>query len=115
MFDYSNPKSFESIPKWIEQISLNASVNSPTIMVLGNKRDLDQSSRKVQLQEVRELQRRYSSSNLEERENSNGVSEITYADVSARTGFMINESFKSLAQKMLEKGPQLEVTGFKLQ
>eukprot|EP00347_Sterkiella_histriomuscorum_P004428 403360496 len=103
IFDQSKKSSCENIAKWVQQIRVNASIENPTIMVLGNKRDLDQTLRQAVFKEIEEFQ-----ANPNHRD-------VIYAEVSARTGFMINESFRTLGQKMMEKGHQIEVSGFKIQ
>ncbi len=40
VFDYQRKKTFENVKKWIETIKLRAPVTEPTILVMGNKKDL---------------------------------------------------------------------------
>ena len=41
VFDLSKKSSFENLQNWIVKIKDAATVKSPTILVLGNKRDLE--------------------------------------------------------------------------
>lgn len=53
IFDLGRKNTFESIRDWIDQIKLNCSVENPTILVLGNKKDLDH--KQVSSEEIAEF------------------------------------------------------------
>ena len=82
----------------MQQIKVNASIDNPTIMVLGNKRDLE--AKEVTDKEIEEFQANHR--------------DVVFSEVSARTGLLIMESFRTLGLKMLDKGHQVQVSGFQI-
>ncbi|CDW84056.1 ras-related protein rab-5a isoform 2 [Stylonychia lemnae] len=99
VFDFSNKESFENINKWVQQIKLNATIENPTIMVLGNKRDIE--LKQVSNKEIEDFQANHR--------------DVIFSETSARTGMLINESFRTLSLKMTDKGNQITVRGMNLQ
>ena len=41
VFDFSRKNTFENLEKWIAQIELHANVSPRSIIVLGNKKDME--------------------------------------------------------------------------
>ena len=57
--------------------------------MLGNKKDTE--AKEVTAEDIAEFQAKYR--------------EVIYFETSARTGFQIADAFKTLSQKIVEKGP----------
>ena len=45
VFDYMQKQTFENVRRWIDCIKLRATVNDPTIVILGNKYDFQGSDK----------------------------------------------------------------------
>jgi GTPase SAR1 family protein len=41
VFDFTNRATFESVDKWIRLLRVHATMEQPPIVVLGNKKDLE--------------------------------------------------------------------------
>ena len=78
---------------------MNASVVNPTILILGNKREV-------------EVEKNVSDKLISELKSTN--KNIIFKETSARTGFNINESFRVLAEEMMKKGNLKKESGVKL-
>ena len=55
IFDYLNKETFSNVKKWIRELRMKATVEEPTIVVLGNKKDVSGSKVKVSSKDVDEL------------------------------------------------------------
>ena len=95
VYEIDNKKSFENIPKWIEECKNNAPKTALMILI-GNKRDLED-NRKVSKDEGRELAKK------------NGME---FLETSAKTGKNVEEVFKRsiaiIAKRMKEDFYDLE-------
>ena len=76
-----------NLTKWIQTVHARASVENPPIIVIGNKFDKDQNI------EVK-------SEDIEEFRSKNPL--ISVFEVSARSGFMVNDAFVELCIKMID-------------
>jgi GTPase SAR1 family protein len=99
--DFSQPSSLTNVRKWIEEIYEKADVQEPVIMILASKKDLETSKKFISSKQIEEFQHEMGS-------------EILFFEVSARIGTNINESFEHLSERLLLKGQQRKITGFKL-
>ncbi len=45
VFDYTRRETFQNVTKWIEQLRLRATIEEPTIVLLGNKVDVQDKSK----------------------------------------------------------------------
>ena len=95
VYEIDNKKSFENIPKWIEECKNNAP-KTVLMILIGNKRDLED-NRKVSKDEGRELAKK------------NGME---FLETSAKTGKNVEEVFKRsiaiIAKRMKEDFYDLE-------
>ncbi len=57
MVDLTQPKSLQSVDTWIEEIYAKADVEEPVIMILANKRDVEQSKKLMTNKQIEEFQR----------------------------------------------------------
>ncbi|CDW75642.1 ras-related protein rab11 [Stylonychia lemnae] len=99
IFDFTKKQSFDNVFKWINQIRETASVPNPTILVLGNKRDLD--LKEVTDKDIEQIMEK--------------CKDVIYFETSARNGYQVDESFRSMTVKLVERGKQNQVSGFKIQ
>lgn len=86
VFDVTSKKSFENINMWLDEIKDN--FREPSLVLLGNKIDMDQDKWEVTQEEI---------DNLIKQKN------LTYYATSAKTKHGINESFTYLANITYEK------------
>ena len=93
VFDFSQKSSFQNLSNWIVQIKQQTTVENPTILVLGNKRDLEH--KEITAKEVADFQAMHR--------------DVIFMETSARTGYQVVESFKNMGQIMIEKGNQVKV------
>lgn len=57
VFDYTRRETFENVRKWIEELKLKATVQEPTIVVLGTKKDMNEKNHfKVKPEDIQALQ-----------------------------------------------------------
>ena len=63
--------TFEHINKWVKEIYSQTDIKNPTIMVLGNKRDLDK--KEISSEQIENFMREHR--------------DILFYEVSSRTGF----------------------------
>ncbi len=90
-FDITDEKSFEDLPKWMNQFIENAVPADPNLfpfMLIGNKVDIEQ-ERKV--------------SNQRARGWANKNSDMPYYETSAREGVLVDEAFVELAKLALKR------------
>ena len=87
IFDLTRKETFVNLTKWIQTVHARASVENPPIIVIGNKFDKDQNI------EVK-------SEDIEEFRSKNPL--ISVFEVSARSGFMVNDAFVELCIKMID-------------
>lgn len=45
VFDYTKRETFENVPRWIKVLKERATITDPTIVILGNKIDIQDKSR----------------------------------------------------------------------
>ena len=86
IYDVTDENSFWKIKYWIEQIKLNISEEDISLVLLGNKCDIEK--REVSKQQGKETAQKLN---------------ISYFETSAKTGKGINEAFKHLAKEILKK------------
>ncbi|TNV77063.1 hypothetical protein FGO68_gene9629 [Halteria grandinella] len=99
--DMSQAQSFTNIATWVEQIHKNTDTATPTIMVLVNKRDLTTIKKgAITLSMMEDFQREHT--------------DVLFYEVSARTGYNVEDAFKDLAQKLFDKGLNKHSSGFRL-
>ena len=87
IFDMTRKESFVNLSKWIQTVYSKAMMENPPIVVLGNKVDQDHNF------EV-------DSKDIEEFRNKHPL--VALFEVSARSGFMVNEAFVELCIKMID-------------
>jgi Ras-related protein Rab-12 len=44
VFDLTRKETFDNVPKWINTLMMHALMENPPILILGNKKDLDEQS-----------------------------------------------------------------------
>jgi Ras-related protein Rab-5C len=98
--DLSRKETLNNVQKWIDQIYSRTDIKNPSVMVLANKRDLE-TKRQISNNEIEGFQREQ-------------TTDLLFFEVSARNGQNINEAFVELSEKMLQKGQQRKVSGFRL-
>ncbi|MFX1558504.1 MAG: GTP-binding protein, partial [Promethearchaeota archaeon] len=87
IFDLTNPKSFESIRKWYEDIKNNLSDSREIVgCIFGNKVDLE-SERKIEKSQAKELARDLN---------------LIYVETSALTGQNVENAFYQLAKALID-------------
>jgi small GTP-binding protein len=89
VFDVTQPESFQSIPKWFEEVKKNRG-DIPLILV-GNKVDLP--DRKVSSQQGEQMAKKFS---------------VKYLETSAKTGVSIERVFVELSNLMVKYAQQIE-------
>lgn len=89
IFDLTNRNSFENLSKWLEDLNNYAPKGAPTIL-LGNKSDLN-SERTTSFEEATTFALKHN---------------LTYYEVSARTGNNVVLVFENLAASMIRKAEQ---------
>jgi len=87
VYDSTRRETFENVKEWIKILRIRCTIEHPTIVVVGNKFDGIQESQ-VKLEEINEL-----------REQEKG---IIFFNVSARTGFNLNETIDEMCQNMIK-------------
>ncbi|WXG42633.1 MAG: GTP-binding protein [Promethearchaeati archaeon SRVP18_Atabeyarchaeia-1] len=92
VFDVTQPESFESVPKWFEEVRKNRG-DVPLILV-GNKVDLD--DRKVSSEQAQQLAKKIG---------------VKYLETSAKTGESIEKVFSELSSLMVKYTKQIEREG----
>ena len=86
VFDITNKSSFDAIPNWIEAYYRNGPDSQKNIILIGNKKDLE---------EKREVSQ-------EEAQKFSEANNIVYFETSAKDGDNIEKVFKYGAEKLLE-------------
>ena len=84
MYDITDEKSFNSIPKWMEDINDNMNPNYP-IILLGNKSDLE-GERMISKEAGEELAKKY---------------DISFFETSNKDGKNVNEAWLDLSNKII--------------
>ena len=95
VFDLTKKKSFNNVSSWLDDIKEN--LNDVSIVIFGNKCDLDKSTWKVKKEEIQKF--------VEEKK-------LLYFETSAKDNVGIKEGFESLANSAYEKWE--ENSGIKL-
>ncbi|XP_056275815.1 ras-related protein Rab-27B-like [Pseudoliparis swirei] len=93
MFDLTNQQSFLNVRNWMSQLQANAYCDSPDIVLVGTKADL-QDVRDVHTSEARDLAEKYG---------------IPYFETSAVSGIDVNQAVIALLElvmKRMEQSPQ---------
>lgn len=86
VFDLSRPQTLESIPRWVEAFR-DAVGPEPTLMLLGNKADLE-NNRKITPEQGMKI--------------AKDLGLYSYNETSAKTGHQVTAAFSTLAQVMYE-------------
>ena len=86
VYDVTNGESFSKINEWIEQIKLNINIEDISLVLLGNKCDIEK--REVSQQQGKEMAQELN---------------ISYFETSALNGEGINEAFEHLAKEIMKK------------
>ena len=101
VFDVTSKKSFDNINIWINEIRDYFTENCPSIVLLGNKTDLEKDKWKVTQEEIDSLIK---------------TKKLVYYEVSAKDNKGLNESFNYLANaaynKVLEKQNYVKYKNF---
>lgn len=97
IFDLTRKDTFVNLAKWIQIVRVNASIEDPPIIVLGNKGDLEQ---KIEV----------TSEEIEEFMSKNPL--IRLFEVSARSGAGVNDAFVELSLKLVDM--KKSISGVKL-
>ncbi|XP_067084634.1 ras-related protein Rab-27B-like [Osmerus mordax] len=90
MFDLTNQQSFLNVRNWMSQLQANAYCDSPDIVLVGTKADL-QDQRDVNGRQVRDLADRYG---------------IPYFETSAATGADVDKAVTSLLELVMRRMEQ---------
>ncbi|XP_030229957.1 ras-related protein Rab-27B isoform X1 [Gadus morhua] len=90
MFDLSSQQSFLNVRNWMSQLQVNAYCDSPDIVLVGTKADL-QDTRDVQVEQARDLAARYG---------------IPYFETSAATGVAVDEAVRALLGLVMKRMEQ---------
>ncbi len=97
VFDLTSPDSLESLQKWSDEFLKHCKVSNPTLIVLGNKFDLEDeiriSSKSVEY---------YIKSRLLDNQNTT-ENEIKFYETSAKTGLNVDKVFELLGRKISKK------------
>lgn len=89
MYDASDPCSFDSIPRWFEEVNSYATPDTHR-MIIGNKSDLKRTIED------------YDDVRVKEFAEAHGVS---WLETSAKQNLGISEAFESLSRECIEKFP----------
>jgi small GTP-binding protein len=89
VFDVTKPESFESVPKWFEEVKKNR--GSIPLILVGNKVDLP--DRKVSLDEAAQMAKKVG---------------MKYLETSAKTGASVDSVFAELSNQMVQVARQEE-------
>lgn len=54
VFDLTRKETFDNVPKWINTLMMHALMENPHILILGNKKDLDEQSQ-ITSQDIEDL------------------------------------------------------------
>lgn len=87
LYDMTNRESFNNVDKWMQQIKDNIGDTNPCIVLVANKKDLED-SRVITQTEGKRLARKYG---------------IPYFETSARTDTGVNDAFQALAEAVVKK------------
>lgn len=87
LYDMTNRESYTNVDKWMQQIKDNIGDTNPCIVLVANKKDLED-SRDITKAEGQRLARKYN---------------IQYFETSARTDTGVNEAFQALAEAVVKK------------
>lgn len=93
VYDMTDRRTFENIDKWMQQIKENTGDTDPSIVLVANKNDL-QDTREVSKSEGSRLARRY---------------KIPYFETSARTDNGVTTAFEALARDVVKKRSALDI------
>ena len=93
-----NGISFENLSEWLREVRNQC---SPDVMlfIVGNKCDLDEEDREVSFEEGQEWVQEY----LEEYCENKDEIDITFMEVSAKSGANIDSLFEEISRKLIEK------------
>ncbi len=99
VYDITRPDTLFSLDKWMNELSKHSGSTDISVIVLGNKSDLqDESKDKVKSEEAR----KYISGELIA--NFDNINEdITYFETSAKTGENVDDSFQKLGLTLYNK------------
>ena len=86
-FDITDRESFDSINYWIQNMEQTTDISKLTIILVGNKSDLDQ-KRQVSKEEAEQVATQY---------------KINYYEASAKSNNNVNEIFTEVATKIIDK------------
>jgi len=90
VFDLTNPATFKSCSKWLQEVERYAE-EDVVVILAGNKSDLATTQRLVSQQEINELTFKYS---------------MKYMETSAKTGEGVQQVFQKLTELVVEKMDQ---------
>jgi GTPase SAR1 family protein len=85
VFDITDKESFEGISYWMENMGLNTDINKLSIILVGNKCDLE-NQRKILRKDAEVLAANFS---------------IPYYETSAKSSQNINEIYTELSKKII--------------
>uniref|UniRef100_A0A6B2LMB9 Uncharacterized protein n=1 Tax=Arcella intermedia TaxID=1963864 RepID=A0A6B2LMB9_9EUKA len=85
-YDVTKRQTFDNIPKWMQEIQKYGDIGVAIVLV-GNKTDLDPSTREVSIEEGEKMAKDFNTD---------------YIEASAKTGAGVEEAFKKLAIKTKE-------------
>ncbi|MFX0124665.1 MAG: Rab family GTPase [Candidatus Hodarchaeota archaeon] len=97
VFDLTQPESLENMERWLKEFSKNIELPSSSIIVLGNKMDLEYEI-KVSSETVKHYIDNYLTNKF-----PNIDSQIDYYTTSAKTGMNVDQAFSALGEKIFYK------------
>ena len=108
VFDITNRKTFESIPKWIELIK---SIEKNTLVLIGNKDDLEE-KREVKKKEGEDLAKKNEIAYYElsaKRDNNNDIKKIffnTVIELPTFSGYIDNKEKEGLIDELIQENKE---------
>ena len=108
VFDITNRKTFESIPKWIELIK---SIEKNILVLIGNKDDLEE-KREVEEKEGNELAKKNEIAYYElsaKRDNNNDIKKIffnTVIELPTFSGYIDNKEKEGLIEELIQENKE---------
>ena len=108
VFDITNRKTFESIPKWIELIK---SIEKNTLVLIGNKDDLEE-KREVKKKEGEDLAKENEIAYYElsaKRDNNNDIKKIffnTVIELPTFSGYIDNKEKEGLIDELIQENKE---------